>query len=88
MNAISFASDITQSATPASGTSLRLAAPFVGTGEDRPDRRKPDPAGHAGILEKHDDRLIRDIGLTREEILGPERSFWRDWLAIKTPWQL
>ncbi|MEC9342925.1 MAG: hypothetical protein VYD64_03670 [Pseudomonadota bacterium] len=50
--------------------------------------RRDDPADHAEILEKHDDRLIRDIGRTREDILGPEQAFWTEWRRIKAPWQL
>ena len=88
MTAMPFADEMSQTARPAPANLLPLAAPFVGKVEDRPDRRKPDPAGYADILNKHDDRLIRDIGLTREEILGPEKSFWREWLSQKTPWQL
>ena len=65
-----------------------------------PRRRSPaaDNSQHAtsrlhgkaylGILARHDDRLIRDIGLTREEIMGPEKTFWSQWLKQKEPWQL
>ena len=53
-----------------------------------PDQGHLDPADYADILKKGDDRLVRDIGLTREEILGPQRSFWSEWLKIKQPWQL
>jgi hypothetical protein len=40
------------------------------------------------ILQKKGDHLIEDIGLTRQEILGPEKAFWTEWLKIKQPWQL
>jgi len=56
----------------------------------RRQRRQPGnvPADHAEILDKHDDRLIRDIGLEREDILGPQAGFWRDREKQKTVWQL
>ncbi|GIL02346.1 MAG: hypothetical protein BroJett030_22450 [Alphaproteobacteria bacterium] len=41
-----------------------------------------------GLLRRRDDHLLRDIGLTREELLGPARAFWSDWLRRKQPWQL
>ena len=40
------------------------------------------------LLRKSDDRLIRDIGLTREEIEGPEKAFWREWAHQKKIWNL
>lgn len=40
------------------------------------------------LLRKPDDRLIRDIGLTREEIEGPENAFWREWAHQKKIWNL
>ena len=40
------------------------------------------------LLRKPDDRLIRDIGLTREEIEGPEKAFWREWAHQKKIWNL
>ena len=55
--------------------------------------RKPTPAIRPSaewedLLRKPDDRLIRDIGLTREEIEGPENAFWREWARQKTIWNL
>jgi hypothetical protein len=56
---------------------------------DKPTSRWPhDPGAYSEILTKHDDHLIRDIGQTREELLGPERAFWSEWLKRKAPWQL
>lgn len=51
--------------------------------------RRGDRSGRwSDLVEKHDDRLIRDIGMTREEILGPEAEFWSQWLKQKQPWML
>ena len=41
-----------------------------------------------GLLARHDDRLLRDIGLSREEVLGPEGQFWADWNRTRQPWSL
>jgi len=67
-----------------------IARPRLLMHAEKPTRkpRPHDPADFADILRKRDNRLIGDIGLTREEILGPEKSFWREWLKIKAPWQL
>ena len=35
-----------------------------------------------------DDRLLTDIGLTRDDILGPVRSFWSGWDARRAIWKL
>jgi hypothetical protein len=40
------------------------------------------------VLAKNDDRLLADAGLRREDALGAEEHFWRDWLRIKEPWTL
>lgn len=40
------------------------------------------------VLGKHDDRLLRDAGLTRESVLGEEAAFWRDWSRRRAPWSL
>ena len=87
MTAMPFADEMSQTATPASANLLPLVVPFVDKSEDRPDRQTHDPADYFGIVNKHGDRLVRDIGLTRDEILGPKRSFWSEWLRIKAPWQ-
>lgn len=55
--------------------------------------RTPTPAAQPfaeweDLLRKPDGRLIRDIGLTREEIEGPEKAFWREWARQKTIWNL
>lgn len=40
------------------------------------------------VLEKTDDRLLRDAGLTREDALGPEAAFRREWQRLREPWLL
>jgi len=40
------------------------------------------------ILRRKDDRLIADIGMIREDILGPEENFRQEWARLKQPWQL
>mgnify|MGYP003383061219 CR=1 FL=1 len=52
------------------------------------------PAGPAvgpglrDILARKDDRLLRDIGLTREDILGPEETFRAEWRRMRDTWNL
>ena len=55
--------------------------------------RTPTPAAQPSaewedLLRKPHGRLIRDIGLTREEIEGPEKAFWREWAHQKKIWTL
>ena len=37
---------------------------------------------------KHDERLLRDAGLSPEEAFGPARVFWSEWRSQREPWQL
>jgi hypothetical protein len=55
---------------------------------DETNRSPHDPEVYRDILAKHDDHLIRDIGQTREDLLGLGKAFWSEWLKRKTPWQL
>ncbi|MGY6707604.1 MAG: hypothetical protein ACXIVF_04700 [Rhizobiaceae bacterium] len=40
------------------------------------------------LANRPDDRLLRDIGLTREEVLGVEGTFWRELERTRKPWSL
>ena len=40
------------------------------------------------LVAKRDDRLLRDIGLSRQDLIGPERSYWLGWNARQSFWQL
>ena len=40
------------------------------------------------VLDKKDDRLLRDAGLTREDVLGQEETFRREWQRLREPWML
>ena len=40
------------------------------------------------LLAKKDDRLLRDIGLTREDILGLEETAQADWRRTRETWNL
>jgi hypothetical protein len=60
----------------------------VAADESEPAHAADEARTYRDILAKHDDRLIRDIGRTREELLGPEKAFWSEWLKVKAPWQL
>ncbi len=40
------------------------------------------------LLAKKDDRLLRDIGLTREDILGLEETARADWRRTRETWSL
>jgi uncharacterized protein YjiS (DUF1127 family) len=37
---------------------------------------------------KHDERLLRDAGLSPEEAFGAGRVFWSEWRSLREPWQL
>ena len=37
---------------------------------------------------KHDERLLKDAGLSAEEAFGPSRAFWFEWRRLREPWQL
>ncbi|WP_137114002.1 DUF1127 domain-containing protein [Mesorhizobium sp. GR13] len=39
-------------------------------------------------LARHDERLLRDIGLERHACLGPVRYFWSGWYDRQALWQL
>lgn len=40
------------------------------------------------VLAKGNDRLLNDVGLSREQILGPVRSFWSGWDTRQAAWRL
>ena len=72
-------------------STLTLERPFSRSATDAPSpaepRRRIGSALRA-ILARHDDRLLRDIGLTREDVLGPEDAFLAEWNQIRAPWSL
>lgn len=37
---------------------------------------------------ERDDRLLKDMGLSPEQALGPARVFWSDWERLREPWLL
>ena len=40
------------------------------------------------LLAKRDDRMLRDIGLTREDVLGLEETARADWRRTRETWNL
>ncbi len=40
------------------------------------------------LLARKDDHLLRDIGLTREDILGPEETYRSEWRRMRDTWNL
>ena len=40
------------------------------------------------LLDRRDDRLLRDVGLTRKSALGEVRYFWYEWSRRRDPWEL
>lgn len=40
------------------------------------------------LANRPDDRLLRDIGLTRQEVLGVQGTFWRELERTRKPWSL
>jgi uncharacterized protein YjiS (DUF1127 family) len=56
----------------------------------RPSSHRPHPLSRElrQILAMKDDRLLRDIGLTREEILGPEETYRAEQRRMRDAWNL
>ena len=52
-----------------------------------PARLSSDPALF-GLLARRDDRLLDDVGLTREDVLGTEGAWWRGWFGSDRGWNL
>ncbi len=40
------------------------------------------------LLDRRDDRLLRDAGQTRESVLGEVAYFWSEWSRRRGPWKL
>ena len=40
------------------------------------------------LLDRRDDRLLRDVGLTRENVLGDAAYFWSEWSRQRDIWKL
>ncbi len=40
------------------------------------------------LLDRRDDRLLRDAGLTRESALGEVAYVWSEWSRQRDPWKL
>ncbi|CAG1008012.1 hypothetical protein RHIZO_03443 [Rhizobiaceae bacterium] len=38
--------------------------------------------------QRGNDRMLRDVGLSPVEALGPSRVFWAQWRATRQPWRL
>lgn len=55
--------------------------------EERRESLRADPA-LARLIDRQDDRLLRDAGLARDDVLGPEESFRREWASAKALWAL
>ena len=54
----------------------------------KPQARAPiDPALQV-LLDRRDDRLLRDVGLTREGVLGEVGYFWSEWARQRDRWRL
>ncbi|MDP3899227.1 MAG: DUF1127 domain-containing protein [Mesorhizobium sp.] len=45
-------------------------------------------AALSAVLAKHDDRLLRDVGLSREDLVGPAETFWAEWRRTRETWSL
>ncbi len=56
----------------------------------RPGKRRAwgriDPALKV-LLDRRDDRLLRDAGLTREGVLGEARYFWSELARLRDSWR-
>ena len=55
--------------------------------EDSGARVQPDPALKQ-LLERPDDRLLKDVGLSRDSAFAEVARFWREWSRRRDPWHL
>lgn len=56
--------------------------------EERTAREGRIGAALRAVLDKRNDRLLRDAGLTREDVLGAEGMFWHERSRDSTLWSL
>lgn len=50
--------------------------------------RRARPKRPAVLALKLDERLLADVGLTEQDVLGVERSYWREWARSQRAWNL
>lgn len=53
-----------------------------------PAPRMPVDPQLGAVLARHDDRLLADVGLTREDVLGPEEAWRTEWARQRSIWTL
>lgn len=71
-------------------TAAFLDSTDVPANVERRDRRDATPLGHdlRDLLAKKGDHLLRDAGLTRAGVLGPEEAFRAEWRPQRELWNL
>lgn len=54
------------------------------------DTSAPTPPGRAlkQLLERPDDRLLKDVGLSRDSAAAEVARFWSEWTRRRDPWHL
>lgn len=55
--------------------------------EDSNALARPDPALRK-LLERPDDRLLKDVGLSRNDAAVEVARFWSEWSRRRDPWHL
>ncbi len=75
-----------------------MAMPIHWFGLAKPEKRDAQPRKQEAwapidpalkvLLDKPNDRLLRDVGLTRESVLGEAAYFWFEWSRRRDPWKL
>ncbi len=69
----------------------RRAASDEGTSERQaktPTILRPLDPALKELLERGDDRLLRDVGLSRDSAFAEVAKFWADWSRRRGPWGL
>ena len=71
-------------------TTAYFDAAGLPTAVERPALRRSAPFTRVlrDLLAKKDDRLLSDVGLTREDILGLEETARADWRRTRETWNL